>query len=248
MSIIEVMISLVAGLIVAGAALAFTLSTLSANADFIGATRLTQELRTTMTFVSDELRRAGYDEDAMTFLARPASFTGASPFAPMFISAGNDCVIYAYDRLPGVPGQVELSNGEIRAIRRAVRNVNGANVGVIEFAESAGGLTPSCTGNGPDYTTYPPSCNGGSGWCALSDPTVIDIQTFIVQNDLPANGVIAGSATTLPLQMRRVNVDIRGVLRGQPDVVRGMRERIRVRADCVRPNAGTSCTVAPTSS
>lgn len=260
MSLVELMVSLVAGLIVAGAAVAFTVSSLRANTEYVGATRLTQELRTNLNFVADELRRAGYDENAMNYVAQPATFTGVSPFAPISINATKDCIIYAYDRLPGVPGQLELGNGEMRAIRRATRNVNGVNVGVLEFAESAAGLTPACGGGSPNYTTYPPACHA-DGWCALSDPRVIDIQAFSVQNDPRLGydheyGVIPGSPTTSAMQVRRINVELRGALLNNPDVVRGVRATVRVRSDCVRGDAtspaangsnvpGGSCVATP---
>jgi prepilin-type N-terminal cleavage/methylation domain-containing protein len=248
-SLVELMVALVAGLIVTGAALTFTLSSLRANTEFVGSARLTQELRNSLNFIADDLRRAGYDEDAMNYVSRPSTFSDTSPFALISISGSNDCVVYSYDRLPGTAGDLELGNGEMRAVRRAIRTVNGRDVGVLEFAESAAGVTPRCNGNAPDYSTYPASCNTGSGWCALSDPRVLDIQSFVVQNDLPDTGggpgVIPGTASVLPLQIRRLNIDIRGSLIGATNVVRGVHERIRVRSDCVRSNAGVQCVADP---
>jgi prepilin-type N-terminal cleavage/methylation domain-containing protein len=248
-SLVELMVALVAGLIVTGAALTFTLSSLRANTEFVGSARLTQELRNSLNFIADDLRRAGYDEDAMNYVSRPSTFTAASPFALIAINGSKDCVIYSYDRLPGTAGALELDNGEMRAVRRVTRVVNGRNVGVLESAESAAGVTPRCNGNAPDYSTYPASCNNGSGWCALSDPRVVDITSFVVDNDLPdtggGNGVVSGGASVLPLQIRRLNVDIRGSLIGTSDVVRGVHERIRVRSDCVHANAGVYCVADP---
>ena len=59
-SLVELMISLAIGLIVVSAVLAFTLSSLTANSEYVQSTRLSQELRNTMDFVSRELRRAGF--------------------------------------------------------------------------------------------------------------------------------------------------------------------------------------------
>jgi prepilin-type N-terminal cleavage/methylation domain-containing protein len=251
-SLIELMVALVAGLIVVGAALAFTMSSLRANTEFINSTRLTQELRANLNLVTDELRRAGYDEAAMNYVGRPVTYTASSPFANLSIpvlNTNDSCVVFAYDRLPGNPGQVDLGNGEIRAFRRMSRTVGGRTVGVLEFAESAAGLTPACNGASPDYTTYPPACDAGSGWCAVSDPRVVDITVFRVDNDFNndsvADGLIAGSASTLPMILRRVEVEIRGRLLDSPDVVRGVRANVRVRADCVRAGASATCGNAP---
>jgi len=127
-SLVELMISLAIGLIVVSAVLAFTLSSLTANSEYVQSTRLSQELRNTMDFVSRELRRAGYDENMNRYTA--ASTMNAltiSPFARIFVDddVNNDglkndgCVIYAYDRTGGTPGTVERTQGEIRALRLA---------------------------------------------------------------------------------------------------------------------------------
>lgn len=248
MSLVELMVSLVAGLIVAGAAVAFTVSSLRSNTEYITATRLTQELRTSMNFVVDELQRAGYDENALDYIAQPVATATSSAFSLIQIADSdgdgvNDCVIYAYDRLPANPGQVDLSNGEIRAIRRTV--VPGTDVGVLEFAESAAGLTPSCNGNAADYSTYPPTCNAGSGWCAVSDPRVLDIQRLAFTDasvGVPGNLSIGISN----LLIRRVGVEMIGRLQGVPDtqIRRGLRSDIRVRADCIRANLN-DCRASP---
>jgi len=241
-SLIELMIALVAGLIVVGAVLAFTLSSLRSNTQMVQAARLSQELRSSMDYVSRELRRAGYDEDALRYYSQTVSGTVvSSPFAALLVSnpspAVDACIIYAYDRQPGTAGAVQLSNGEIRGIRRMVRN----GVGVIEVAESAAGVTPACNGSSPNYGTYPASC-ASSGWCALSDPRTVDITQFIVTTNnsftIPATG------NTTPLTVRSLGVTFRANLIGQLDVVRTVSTRIRVRADCLQ--SGAACNTAPT--
>jgi hypothetical protein len=248
LSLVELMVALVAGLIVTGAVLAFTLSSLRVNSEYVRATRLTLELRNSLNFIAEDLRRAGYDEDAMNYVARPASFTQSSPFATIqVLNAGtpDGCVVYAYDRGEpgGNAGVVDLARGEIRAIRRMVRN----GVGVVEFAQSSGTTTPTCDGASPDYTTYPPTCSS-SGWCALSDPRVVDITSL----RLTTSGfhTAAGSGTALGFQIRRIGVELQGRLvenNNSADVIqRGVRADVRVRADCIRNNPGANCTNTPT--
>lgn len=240
-SLIELMVALVAGLIVVGAVLSFTLSSLQANTEFVTTTRLTQELRANLNLVSQDLRRAGYDEDAIGYLARPATFTGFSQFATIEINHDdgieNSCVVYAYDRLPGTAGgPPELANGEIRAFRLKQRTVNGQMVGVLEFAESTTGVTPRCTGGSPDYNAYPVAC--ANGWCAVSDPRIIDIQEFTLNKEAV---VELGSV----MQLRRIGIGLRGHLVGQPQTLRGVQASVRVRAECVRANPVTNCSAPP---
>lgn len=236
-SLIELMIALVAGLIVTGAVIVFTLVSLRNNAEYVQATRLTQELRASMDLLGKELARAGYDETALGRIMNAAS-ASPSPFAPIFVSNDGSCAIYAYDRTGGTAGTVDLAQGEIRAIRRMSRTVAGRTVGVIEFAESVAGVTPTCDGASPTYTAYPPACSS-NGWCALSDPRVINITQF--------NLAIVRVTPTTGMQMRTVTATIQGSPVAEPAVVRGMRSTTDVRASCLRTTI-TDCNAAPTGS
>lgn len=255
LSLVELMIALAIGLIVVGAVLAFTLSSLTANSEYVQSTRLSQELRNSMDFVTRELRRAGYDQSQAAFIA--ASSVNApvvSRFSRIFVTntASTDdgdgvndegCVIYAYDRAGGTNGTVDLANGEIRAIRRAIRTVDGSDVGVLEVAESASGVTPSCTGAAPDYDSYPASCSS-AGWCPLSDPRLVDITAFTL--DTSGYIVQAPTATSTAVTIREIGIDLQGQLRQSADgaFTRGIRSTVKVRADCLEASA--NCALAPT--
>jgi Tfp pilus assembly protein PilW len=256
-SLVEMMVALVAGMIVLGAVLAFTVSSVRANSDYVQSTRLMQELRNISGFITAELKRAGYDEDAMKYVGNPTS-TEVSVFAPMLIdtTAGANCIIYAYDRQPGTPGVIDGDNAEIRGIRRRTATVDGATVGVIEVAESSATVTPACDGDQPDYSQYPVSCKASSGWCPLSDPKVIDItdptggEAFAVNTGGTANesnGVrdTPGGSSFNALQQRELQITLIGALRRDTSVARTVRANVKVRADCLRPNVTTSCDVAP---
>lgn len=95
-SLIELMIALVAGLIVIGSVLAFTVSTVRAYNENIRSMRLTQDLRTAMNLMVREARRTGYDASAVT---RVLTDNNPSPsFAGLNVSAASDCFTYQYDR------------------------------------------------------------------------------------------------------------------------------------------------------
>jgi type IV pilus assembly protein PilW len=240
-SLVELMISLAIGLIVVTAVLAFTLSSLTANSEYVQSTRLSQELRNSMDFISRELRRAGYDENMNRYTA--ASTQNAlvvSPFSRIFVeddadgngTANDGCIIYAYDRTGGISGKVERAQGEIRALRLAFRSVDGQTVGVLEIGESTTGLTPACNGGAPTYTNYPATCNTASGWCALTDPRVLNITNFAMDKRYITK---SGSATTTPISIREIGLELQGRLRQSADgvVTRGIRSSVKVRADCL---------------
>lgn len=249
-SLVELMIALVAGMIVVGAVLAFTVSSVKANSDYVKSARLMQELRNTSDYVTYELKRAGYDEAAMDYVANPSSLA-VSKFSPMLIDttdADRNCIIYAYDRQPGTPGGVDLDNGEIRAIRRSTTTLDGQTVGVIEVAESTGTVTPACGGDGPDYSNYPATCDTTSGWCPLSDPRVLDVAVFTVGTVATADSrgiqhIDLGSGYN-DMVLRELEMTMTGNLRNDAAVSRTVKANIKVRADCLRANVA-SCDAAP---
>jgi prepilin peptidase dependent protein B len=250
-SMIELMIAMAIGLVVIGSVLAFTLSSLNTNTEYVQATRLSQELRNSLDFVSRELRRAGYDQNVGSYTARYSlSNLVTSPFARIFTTNdadgdgtdGDGCVIYAYDRSGGTGGTVDLARGEIRALRLATRNVDGLDVGVLEVAESATGVTPECDGSSPDYGNYPATCSN-DGWCSLSDPRVLNLTAFNLDTTLI---IQPGTAVSVPQTMREIGVELQGQLRRSEDgtVTRGIRSDVKVRADCLEASA--NCALAPT--
>lgn len=253
MSLVELMIAMAIGLVVIGSVLAFTLSSLTSNTEYVQATRLSQELRNSMDFVSRELRRSGYDQDIGSKIARfTTSNLAISPFARVFTTndansdgtVGDGCVIYAYDRTGGTNGTVDLANGEIRALRLATRSVDGLDVGVLEMAESSAGLTPSCAAAGPNYTNYPPSRNNTTSWSSLSDPRVLNLTAFNFDTSGYLNNPV--SATSVTITMREIGIELQGQLRRSEDgtITRGIRSDVRIRADCLDSLA--NCALAPT--
>ena len=258
--IVELMTSIASGMVVTGAAVSFLIASMNSNTNYVRTARFTQDLRNNMNFVTSELRRAGYDENAMRYIALTANSNAISPFSPMKIMRGNtdsSCVLYAYDSkatktAAGTgPGYLDVGGGEIHGLRRATRTVNGVAVGVSEVAQSSAAATViDCDGASPDYTTYPAACNASSGWCALSDPQQLDVKSLrIVDNSIwnPPTAASLGS------KVRDLGVTMQGVLIGKNEYARSLQTNVRVRAECLRPIAavdppdttGMLCDTAP---
>jgi type II secretory pathway pseudopilin PulG len=238
-SLIELMVSLVAGMIVIGAILAFTVSSLQANTEYVQATRLTHELRNVIDYTSRDLRRAGFDQAFLNQLSQVSGSGMFSSFAPIeVVDGGTDssCIIYAYDRQPFDPdttaaGAVDLVNGEVRGIRRVVATIGGQDVGVIEVAQSVEDIQPDCADTAATYTSYPASCDDDGVWCPFTDPRAIDVEVFRVV--YTASDIDAPTSDSVSMRIREFDVSVRGSLRNS-DVVRSVRTSIRVRSDCVR--------------
>lgn len=257
-TLVELMVAMVAGLIVSAAALAFFFASMKSNGEYVQSTRLTQELRNTLDLMSRDLRRAGYDDDGLKYVGN----VNVSPFTPMCITASGaattclaaassgDCVVYAYDRThpngnssaSGTAGALDLSNGEVRALRLRTRTVGSQGaVGVIEYAQSFGTTRPTCAGAGPAYSTTVsyPGCNNATGWCPLSDPTRIDVTGLTITN----NSQTLGADPTAQV-VRQLGITIVGRLTGTTNFTRSEQTTVKVRSDCLRA-AITNCTASP---
>lgn len=118
LSLIELMIALVAGLVVSGAALALVVSTMKANAETLRATRLTQELRSTTEIASRELRRARSVTDpiANVGLASASMIKACNTITPAAGASAN-CATFGYDcasATSAVFKAIGLANGKVR--------------------------------------------------------------------------------------------------------------------------------------
>ncbi len=247
-SLIELMVGMVAGMLVVGSVLAFTVSSLRSNTELVQSIRLTQELRNTLDQATRELRRAGFDQAFMEQIALPAGSTFVSPFSPILISGEGtvtSCIVFAYDRDPttagsGTVGAVDLAAGEIRALRRVTATINGATVGIVELATSSAGATPACDDATANYTTYPASCNGV--WCPLSDPRVVSITSFRI--DSTETDVSSSGLSALSVRIRDLQLTVQGEIVGDSAITRSIQSRVRVRSDCLRTNLA-ACNAAP---
>jgi prepilin-type N-terminal cleavage/methylation domain-containing protein len=259
-SLIELMVALVAGLIVSYAVIAFVMSSMKSNAEYVQSTRLTESLRNSLDLVVRDVRRAGYDDGAIKRLAGGAVSVavGLSPFTPMLLDntspspSNGSCVIYAYDRPGGTAGSLDVANGEVRGIRRVQVTPTGASttVGVLEYATSTGTTKPACNGATAVYTSYPPSCNATSLWCPLTDSSSINIRAFTVTEN---SSTVVGSDPNA-VRIRNFTVAMTARLVGDNSVSylngvstsykRGVQAEVRVRSDCVNTTI-TNCNVSP---
>lgn len=252
-TLVELMVALVAGLIVSSAVLAFFFSGMRSNGDYVQSTRLTQELRNSLSLVTRDLRRAGSDDASLDYVGN----LNSSPFTPMCLTAsgaptvcvtpGNtgDCILYGYDRTypnggttaTGTQGVVDVGNGEVRGFRRRTATVNGVTVGVLEYAQSSGSTRPACNDATATYTSFPPACNGT--WCPLSDPTRVNITAFTVTSNSSQIGVDPSA-----LLSRAFDIRIVGQLVSDTSFTRDVQTSLKVRSDCMRPVI-TNCRARP---
>ena len=119
---------MVLGLIVVGAVIALVVAIIKSNRQTLQSTRLTQELRATLSVVANDLRRARSVDDPLSTALDPAG----NPFAAVS-TANAACAIYAYDGAVNGPWHiVRLDAGRIVLQGSATKPANCA-VGSTPF-------------------------------------------------------------------------------------------------------------------
>lgn len=86
LTLIEMMIAMLIGLLVTGSIIAIFISNVKSSSENMKMIHLNQELRTVMGFMSDEIKRSGYSADA-----------SVATFIDDFNTATANCVLYSYD-------------------------------------------------------------------------------------------------------------------------------------------------------
>lgn len=165
---------LVAGLISLIAALGMVMvmaNTLGTGSQTIQMVRLTEEMRTAMQILSRELRRANYHNtylscwgaaDCLSTLGL-TSKVGAINVTD---NGDSDCIWFWYDR-PQTGTQVVITSEPVAAFRRAA---NADSVGILQMTTTTVG-DPTCGAAFDD-----------AQWVDITDPNVIDVMTFNVNN------------------------------------------------------------------
>lgn len=158
LTLIELMIAMVIGLIIVASVIGLFISMMSSNTTNLNEIRLNQELRAAMSLMTRDLRRAGYNGGSASVagvsnpFSTDASSAGAASTA-LNIGAGDDDVIFAYD----VDADGVLDSGEVLGYQVS------SNTLQLCLADSVANCTT---------------------WQSLTDPDVVNITdlTFIETN------------------------------------------------------------------
>lgn len=150
-TLVEMMVAMVLGLLVAGAAIALVVAIIKSNRQTLQATRLNQELRATLAVIANDLRRARSVDDPLSTALVP---TG-NPFGAVS-TVNAACAIYAYDgAIDGPWHVVRLDAGRIvlqgSATKPANCAIGGAPfvLGSDQVEITALSFTPTTTATNP---------------------------------------------------------------------------------------------------
>lgn len=258
LSLVEMMVSITAGLIVVLGVTSVYVSTISSSSDTLKQSRLNQELTTIMTVMSNDIRRAGIWQGSGTSrytspqnnpfsapgntaltVVDQSSNTTINPFGAAWPgTSSGDCILYAYDNTStGTTGT--LDDTDIVGFR--------LNNGVIQMRSQ-----------GVAAETNNDLCSTGS-WADMSDAQAITITTLSLNmvksacintaepNSLDDNSSgtvdevaekncysVAPSSNDITTETRQVDISITAQLKNDALIKLKLNQSIRVRNDLVK--------------
>lgn len=222
-TLIEIMISLLIGLIVISATIGIYVNTIKGSTDTINSARLNYDLESVMSLMINDIRRAGYWGGAIV-----GANSAANPFIAgtaniQFPTAS--CILYSYDadgngivanNSTGTPINTEyygfkLDNGAIK-----IRSADVADT------------TANCTGSGWSTLTVEQTVN----ITALTFTPVykcLNTTTAISYNTTCATAVLASGAKAV--ESRQIDIALTGQLVNDPTVTKTLNGIVKVRND-----------------
>jgi len=208
-TLIELMIGMLLGLIVTGIAISMYISTLGITRQTNNTVRLGHELRASLDLITKDIRRAGYWNGSNIASSPHASvidqdlplmvFTASAPTAAV---TDGDCVVLSYD----------FNRDGLTAVREilAYRLASSA-IQSLYVASSSASSGVDCTITGD--------------WNDVTDPSFVEITT------LNFSLIPSGVASFAAASVRAIEIEIQGEVVSDDNIVRQLVEEVRIRND-----------------
>ena len=257
-TLVEMMVAMVIGLVVVGGAITIYVSTVSSSTATLSSSKLNQELSALINVMTNDIRRAGFWGDAANNLENPQD----NPFAALNDTAleviddmANDtqiaangttgeCIVYAYDA-DTTDSPPAVNDIDIVGFR--------LNNGVVQMRQQG-----DIANNPNDHD----NCNNANDtWLDVTDGNLINVTALnfdlssseclntiepngvdddadgTIDNDpepLCYNQVPAAGSGIVTVETRQVRVTVSGALVNDPGTTLTLNEDVRVRNDWVR--------------
>lgn len=210
LSLIELMIAVVLGMIVIAGVIQVFVGSVSSNTQLLRMTRLEEELSAIMTLMSADIRRAGFNTASENINNVAAGWEN-----PMFpITVNDDCILYTYDNV----GDADAAN---------LTNQFGfrLNAGAIEMFTNQGNW--GCGGGA-----------GWESASSADVITISTLEFDLTDQCINATNSTRGcGGAALPgdtlVTTRFVDITLAGELSADPLVARTLQESVRIRNDLV---------------
>ena len=214
MSLMEVLIAMSISLVVTASMIVLMSNSLGSTARIVNMTKLSDDLRTTMQMMTRDVRRSSYNANSMFCYANTncRSAVDATVAGDITINGGNDCFTFLMDR----DHDGDSTENDAGGFRRVISS----GVGVIEMW--TGNAAPDCS-----------VAAGTAGWVQITNPEIMDIFVFSVDDDLSYNEVVLDNSlgNILTAKVRKIRMNMRGRLVVDNTIVRRIEDVISVRND-----------------
>ncbi len=228
-TLIELMIALVLGLIVVGAAVSIYIATIRSSSDIIKSARLNHDLDSALALMVNDIRRAGYWGGA-----KVGSDSRVNPFtqaATDFQNPSADCVLYTYDA--NADGIVDPNGHEYYGFK-----LNGTNIQM----RLSGSSTNNCDLNSDDWETL--NVSEGNEQIEVTGLTFTEpfkcLRKRVGVADLSYDTTCADAATAGNLvtgdsviETREISIAIEGRVKTDPAVIKKVTGQVKIRNDRV---------------
>jgi type IV pilus assembly protein PilW len=173
LTLIELMIAMVIGLLIVGTVITIFITNVRSNRDNVAMIKLNQELRGVMTFMSDELKRAGYSSDSTI-----------TDFIDDFGLSSN-CIRYAYDE-----NNNSTLDGDERFGFRGIDSDGDTVIDTIQWSNS--------NTSDPQDVSITDYCLTGR-WEAITDKDILDITNVSVDEETIVVGATSIEQLTITI-------------------------------------------------
>lgn len=222
-TLIEAMISLGLSLLVTTAMVVLMANSLGTATRGIHMTQLTDELRNAMSMMTRDVRRANYSANSIfCYGYSKCGFAGGNALQLSDVQIAGECFIFALDR--GFNG--DATDDAVGGFRR----VPDGGVGVVEMWASSDASVPDCN-----------AAAGSANWIALTDPSVVNVTAFTVDDSGSIVKEITESKTSSFFsRQREILLSLQGELmieaaKGNTVVTREVTDTVYVRNDYIQP-------------
>lgn len=207
-TLIELLIAIAISLVIVAAVLTIFVAMSNSNIDYLKSIRLNHELRSTMSVMVRDLRRAGHNQDAAVDTLAASS---ANPFSN---STGGATVQPTVLSVSG-------SNTSDRTIRFSYDRDDDANINTYGYRLNVSSGVGSIEYCNDDSTTTGVAC---TNWEDLTDSDLIDIELL----DFELDEITVASGT---MTIRQLTITMTGSLISDNDFTRTISEVVKIRND-----------------
>lgn len=209
-SLVEVMVALSISLLVSAAMVALMSNSLASTARIVQMTKLSDDLRTAMQIMSRDVRRSNYTADSVFCFANPDCGTDGSLSLPgdVIINTDNDCFTFLLDR----DHDGDATENSAGGFRRTTSN----GVGLLQMW--VGDESPDCAAS-------------DTNWTNLTDPDIMEITAFSVDDDLSYSEVIYDNGFGIQKfqKVRKLRMSIDGRLVMDANIQRSIADVVKLR-------------------